>query len=100
MSTVSILTLSQTTNFRFSKIFPKQQILDFPKLKEFADNNLNFDEKGEKFSKRVQKAVGKREILVKSTFSFSHSVFKRLVLQTCKSQSLFGKGLIRYIKNT
>ena len=24
---------------------------------------------------------------------FSHSIFKRLVLQTCKNQGLFGKGL-------
>ena len=29
-----------------------------------------------------------------SDFSFSHSVFKRLVLQTHKNQGLFGKGLI------
>ena len=29
----------------------------------------------------------------KSNFSFSHSVFKSLVLQTCKIQGLFGKGL-------
>ena len=28
-----------------------------------------------------------------SNFSFSHSVFKRLVLQTHKKQGLFGKGL-------
>ena len=28
-----------------------------------------------------------------SNFSFSHSVFKRLVLQTRKKQDLFGKGL-------
>ena len=28
-----------------------------------------------------------------SNFSFSHSVFKRLVLQTCLNQGLFGKGL-------
>ena len=34
-------------------------------------------------------------MLVKSNFYFSHSVFKRLVLQTCKSQGLFGKGLRR-----
>ena len=29
-----------------------------------------------------------------SNFSFSHSVFKRLVLQTRKNQGLFGKGLL------
>ena len=28
-----------------------------------------------------------------SNFSFSNSVFKRPVLQTCKNQGLFGKGL-------
>ena len=33
------------------------------------------------------------KLLVMSNFSFSHSVFKRLVLQTCKNQGLFGKGL-------
>ena len=32
-------------------------------------------------------------MLVTSKFSFSHSVFKRLVLQTRKNQGLFGKGL-------
>ena len=32
-------------------------------------------------------------MLVTSNFSFSHSVFKRLVLQTRKNQGLFGKEL-------
>ena len=34
----------------------------------------------------------KEKLLVSSNF-FSHSVFKRLVLQTRKNQGLFGKGL-------
>ena len=44
------------------KIFnpSKLQILDFTKLKEFADDNL--DENGRKFSKQVEKTVGKGEI--------------------------------------
>ena len=29
-----------------------------------------------------------------SNFSISHSVFRRIVLQTCKNQGMFGKGLI------
>ena len=37
--------------------------------------------------------MGKGELFVMSNFSFSHSVFKRLVLHTCKNQGLFGKGL-------
>ena len=35
----------------------------------------------------------KEKLLVTSNFSFSHRVFRRLVLQTCKKQGLFGKGL-------
>ena len=35
----------------------------------------------------------KEKLLVTSNFSFSHSVFKRLLLQTRKNQGLFGKGL-------
>ena len=36
----------------------------------------------------------KEKLLVTSNFSFFHSVFKRLVLQTRENQGLFGKGLI------
>ena len=76
------LTLSSTTNF-----------IDSSKLKEFADDNLRIDKNGRKFFKRVENTMGKGEMLVASNFSFSHSVFKTLVLQTGKNQGLFGKGL-------
>ena len=36
----------------------------------------------------------KEKLLIMSNFSFSHSVFKKLVLQTRKNQGLFGKGLM------
>ena len=42
--------------------FPKQQISDFSKLKDFADNNFKFDENGRKFAKKTEKTVGKGEI--------------------------------------
>ena len=35
-------------------------------------------------------------LLVTSNFFFSHNVFKRLVLEKCNNQGLFGKG-IRYL---
>ena len=35
----------------------------------------------------------KEKLLVTSNFSFPRIVFKRLVMQTCKNQGLFGKGL-------
>ena len=37
--------------------------------------------------------------LFTSNFSFSHNVFKRLVLQTRKNQDLFGKGLNAVMDN-
>ena len=39
----------------------------------------------------------KEELLFPSNSSFSHSVFKRLVLQTCENQGLFGKGLMHLL---
>ena len=42
--------------------FPKCQILDYSKLKEFADDNVKFDENGRRFSKWVENTVGKEEI--------------------------------------
>ena len=93
-------------------------------LKEFADNNFKFDKNGRKFSIWVENTVGKGEIARyvmyclyeqlnllphnentvgkgeiahNDNFSFSHSVFKRLVQETRKNQGLFGNGLTFYI---
>ena len=43
-------------------MFPKRQILDSFKLKEFADDNFEFEENRRNFSKWVENAVGKGEI--------------------------------------
>ena len=66
-----------------TKPFPitRRQILDPSKLKEFADDNFRYDENGRKFSKWVENTVGKEKLLVTSNFSFSHSVYLRLVSQ-------------------
>ena len=48
-----------------------------------------------KSSQNGQKTPWEKEnLLVTSNFSFSHSVFKRLVVQTCKNQGLFGNMAI------
>ena len=59
---------SQTSNhlatqkgILFCSPSPKQ-ILVSPKLKEFAENNFNFDENGRQLSKWVEKTVGNGEI--------------------------------------
>ena len=41
------------------KPFSKQYILDSSKLKDFADDNSEFDENGGKFSERIENTVGK-----------------------------------------
>ena len=47
-----------------------------------------------KFFKKGRKQREKEKLLITSNFSFSHSVFKSLVLQTRKNRGLSGKGLI------
>ena len=80
--------LQQTFRF-YIKPFRNDKFLDSSKLKEFEDDNFKFDENGRKFFKRVEN--------VTSNFSLSHSVFKRLILQTRKNQGLFGKGLREFV---
>ena len=57
--------------------FPKQQILDSSKLKEFADNNFKFDENGRKFSKWIENAVGKGEIARYEQFLLFSQCFQK-----------------------
>ena len=42
--------------------FPTRQVLDSSKQKEFADDNIKFDENGRKFSRQVENTVGRGEI--------------------------------------
>ena len=48
----------------------------------------------------AENAVGKGEIALTSNFSFSRSVFKRLVLKTSKNPGLFEKWLTNHISET
>ena len=47
----------------------------------------------ENFQKGWKTLLEKEKLLVTSTFSISHSVFKRPVVLTCKNQGLFGNEL-------
>ena len=66
------------------------------KLKAFADDNFKFDENDRKLSKWVENIEGKEKLLITSNFSFSNSVFKRLVKKARekKKLGLFGRGLM------
>ena len=83
--------VSEVVISRSVQPFPKRQILDAFKLKEFAYDNFKFIENGRKLFKQAVNTVKKGAI---SPFP---SVFKRFVLQTRKNQGLFGKGLNTYL---
>ena len=53
--------------------FPKRQILDSYKLKEFADDNFKFDENGRKLFKWVENTVGRGEIAPSEQMEESYS---------------------------
>ena len=72
------LTVSQTSNFRLFQTETLQTTIST--LMKMAESSLKTPWEKEK-------------LLIKSNFSFPHSVFKRLFLHTCKNQGLFGKGL-------
>ena len=57
--------------------FPKRQILDPSKLKQFADDNSKFEENGKKLSKRVEYTVGKGEIAHYEQFLFFPQCFQK-----------------------
>ena len=72
---------------------PHDKILDQTKLKAFADDKLNVTKMIISVFDRVENFVGKGDIACTSNFSFSHSVFKRLVSQACQQVTLRGNGL-------
>ena len=61
----------------FSYQLPKWPILDTSKLKEFADDNFNFDENGRKFSKRIENTMGKGEIACYEQFVLFPKCFQK-----------------------
>ena len=75
----------------FNYLYPERQFLLYSSvLKEFADDNFEFDENGKKFSKSVEETLwDKVKLLVTSKFSFSHGVCKGLVKQTRKNNGLY-----------
>ena len=68
------LTLSQTTNFR---LFQTERV---------CRRQFSVSRKWQKVLQQARKLNEKEKLLVTSNFSFSHSVFKRLVKQIRKTQ--------------
>ena len=57
--------------------FPKRQISDSSKLKEFADSNFKLDENGKKFSKEAENTAGKGEIACYEQFLLFPQCFQK-----------------------
>ena len=71
--------------FCLAQSFPKRQILDSSKLKEFADDIFKFDENGRKFLKWVENTVGKGEVARYEQFLlFRHCFQKTSTADTLK----------------
>ena len=88
-SIVQVLTLSQTTNSRLFQI------------ETVCRRQFQIPWKWQNVPPKKYKTLWEKEkLLVTSNFSFSYSVFERLVLRTRKNQGLFGKGLKELDQNT
>ena len=78
-----------------ASLFRKLQIRNTSKLKEFGDENFNFDENGRKFPKIVENNVGKgRNCSLRAISPFHTVLLKDFYCRHIKNQGLFGKGLI------
>ena len=62
-------------------------------IKEFADDNFEFEENSGGSQKRVENTVAKGEI-AHYDFSFSHSVFKRLAMLKLENNGIFGNQVL------
>ena len=74
------------------KLFPKRQILDYSKLKEFTEDNFKFDENGRKLQ-TARKPCGKRRNYSFQAISpFPTEFSKDLYSKHVKSRACLGKG--------
>ena len=80
--TIMTFLFSRISNFLRLNPLLKDTILDWSKLKAFADDKINVTKKFNFVLGRVENIVEKKKkMLVTSIFSFSHNVFKSLLLQ-------------------
>ena len=75
--TVIIPPVDESKPITAQVILTLSQILDSSKLKELADDDFNFDENDEKFSRQVENTVGKGEIACYEQFLFLQQCFQK-----------------------
>ena len=82
--------MRKESNNIYIKPFPKQ-ILDSFKLKDFADDNLEFGKMAECYPKRLENTVGKGEIACYEQFLLSPVFSKDLYCRHLKTRACLGK---------
>ena len=73
LNLVSLFSIASSHNYTF----PKQQILDSSKSKEFEDDKIKVDETGREFSKWIENTPGKAEIAHYEQFLFFPECFQK-----------------------
>ena len=74
--------------------FPKLQILNFCKLKEFADINFKFDKKWQKVLQKVENTAGKGEIARYEQFFLFPQCYQKICIPDVKISTCLRKGYI------
>ena len=82
-----------STVFSTCNPLPDDKILDRSKLKQSADHNFKFHENSRKFSKQVEKTVGKGEIARYEQFLLFPQGFQKAVSRGRQKVTLCGNGL-------
>ena len=79
-------------------LLPDDKILDWSKLKDFADNNFKFYENGRKLSKQVENTVGKGEIACYEQFLLFPPCLQKACFQGASKGVIVWESVV-YIKH-
>ena len=93
MKIIIVLAHTQNSCFEFVTVYILQYFGLVQTEKSLQKTILNLMIMVESSPNGQKTLLEEEKLLVTSNFSFSHCVFRRLVLQTCKNQGLFWKGL-------
>ena len=91
------LAVAALVNSVFIRPFPNNKILDWSKLKEFADVNFKFDENGGKFPKWEENNVGKGDWLV--ILGFNATLTAKVISWRSESHMCFLAFSHQYLHN-
>ena len=84
-------------------LFPKQQVLDLSKLKQFADDDFEFDDNGMKFFKRVENTMGTGKIDLYNVLELPFLekeiiVLMRLILSSANALNLAESEILLHVR--